>query len=120
MASEEQTTRIKIAFSMKEYLTKADRGEEVQSNTISSITGTVAYWTEAEPHNQEQYWYFWLKPITKRESYEAQGDLYVYYTSKFISDTSNAQTEKPVNFTGLSLVQVGIDCQLERIDKQSD
>ncbi|KAA6373066.1 MAG: hypothetical protein EZS28_031408 [Streblomastix strix] len=47
----------------------ASRGEDIQPNTISSITGTVAFWTEAEPHNQGQFWYFWLKPVGKYINY---------------------------------------------------
>ncbi|KAA6370668.1 MAG: hypothetical protein EZS28_033805, partial [Streblomastix strix] len=54
---------------MEEYLAMASRGEDVQSNINSSITGTIAYWNDAEPHNQGQYWYFWLKPSGKFSSH---------------------------------------------------
>ncbi|KAA6378719.1 MAG: hypothetical protein EZS28_025755 [Streblomastix strix] len=54
---------------MEEYLTMTSRGEDIQSNANSSITGTIAYWKEADPHNQGQYWYFWLKPSGKFSSH---------------------------------------------------
>ncbi|KAA6371431.1 MAG: hypothetical protein EZS28_033042 [Streblomastix strix] len=54
---------------MEEYLTMASRGEDIQSNIKSSITGTIAYWNDAEPHNQGQYWYFWLQPSGKFSSH---------------------------------------------------
>ncbi|KAA6393135.1 MAG: putative polyadenylate-binding protein [Streblomastix strix] len=69
MISIKQTSQSQVSFDMEEYLTMASRGEDIQSNTYSSITGTIAYWNDAEPHNQGQYWYFWLKPSGKFSSH---------------------------------------------------
>ncbi|KAA6398997.1 MAG: hypothetical protein EZS28_005483 [Streblomastix strix] len=54
-----------IEFDMNTYLTMADRGEDIQPNTISKISGTIANWNDYEPHIKGQFWYFWLKPTQK-------------------------------------------------------
>ncbi|KAA6401986.1 MAG: hypothetical protein EZS28_002489 [Streblomastix strix] len=69
MISIKQTSQSQVSFDMEEYLAMASRREDIQSNTYSSITGTIAYWNDAEPHNQGQYWYFWLKPSGKFSSH---------------------------------------------------